>query len=142
MSRSASPQPLDAENAALVASRFAALSEPMRLRLIDALRLRGEASVQQLAEALEASHANVSKHLGVLHAQRIVGRRKAGTRAIYRITDESVLALCDQVCGAIQDQFRELLALVGEVQPHPYRPAASARLPDRPTVAETEETTP
>jgi DNA-binding transcriptional ArsR family regulator len=85
----------------------------MRVRLLDALRSREEASVQELAEALDAGHANVSKHLGILHAQRILGRRKQGTRVLYRIVDPSVLGVCDQICGAVHEQLRELAALVG-----------------------------
>jgi DNA-binding transcriptional ArsR family regulator len=115
-------KPVPPELSELVAGRFAALGDPMRIRLVDALRSREEASVQELAVALEAGHANVSKHLGVLHAQRIVARRKAGTRVMYRIADASVLELCDQVSGAIHDQLRELVELVGP-QPGPPPPA-------------------
>jgi DNA-binding transcriptional ArsR family regulator len=111
MRTAGSSSPVAPEFAELVARRFAALSDPMRLRLVDALRTRGEASVQELADALGAGHANVSKHLGVLHAQRVVGRRKQGTHVIYRIVDPSVLELCDQVCGAIHEQLEELVAL-------------------------------
>lgn len=104
--------PLHPEFAELIAGRFAALADPMRLRLIDALRTRHEASVQELAEALDAGHANVSKHLGVLQRQRIVTRRKEGTRAMYRILDSSVLRICEEICGALEAQLRELAALI------------------------------
>ena len=106
------PHPLPSDFAELIARRFAALGEPMRVRLLDQLNERGEASVQELAEALGASHANVSKHLNVLYHQSIVGRRKAGTRALYWIADDSVLRLCDEVCGAVRSQLRELAELV------------------------------
>jgi DNA-binding transcriptional ArsR family regulator len=110
-------EPVPPAFAELVAERFGALAEPMRIRLLDALRTREEASVQELADALDAGHANVSKHLGVLHAQRVVARRKEGTRVLYRILDPSVFAVCDQICGAIHDQLEELIALVGEERP-------------------------
>jgi DNA-binding transcriptional ArsR family regulator len=104
--------PLPAEFAELIARRFAVLGEPTRIRLLNALVNRGEASVQDLAELLEAGHANVSKHLTLLHGERIVARRKAGTRVLYRIADENVLRLCDEVCGGIQRELRELGALL------------------------------
>jgi DNA-binding transcriptional ArsR family regulator len=84
----------------------------MRIRLLDRLR-DGESSVQQLADALETSQQNVSKHLGVLHDAGIVGRRKAGNHVFYAVTDESVLALCEEVCGGLQRQFADLAELVG-----------------------------
>lgn len=100
--------PVSAEMADAVAERFAILAEPMRIRLLDQLRQAGEASVQELADALEARHANVSKHLGLLRQVGMVDRRKVGTRAVYRITDESVFELCDLVCGGIRRQLDEL----------------------------------
>ncbi len=31
----------------------------------------------------------------------VVGRRKEGLRAYYRVADESIYELCDLVCGSI-----------------------------------------
>ena len=94
-----------------IARRFALLSEPMRIRIIDTLRERGEASVQEIADALGATHANVSKHLNILLAAGIVDRRKSGTKAIYRVADEGVFRLCEDVCGGIAERARTLGAL-------------------------------
>ena len=38
----------------------------------------------------------------------IVARRKDGNRVYYRIGDESVLAICEEVCGSVQRQLDEL----------------------------------
>jgi DNA-binding transcriptional ArsR family regulator len=105
------PQPLPEPLVELIARRFRVLGEPMRIRLLDRLRA-GEASVQELTDALGASQQNVSKHLGVLHAAGVVARRKRGNRVLYAIDDECVLALCEQVCGGLQRQLRELADLV------------------------------
>ena len=83
----------------------------MRIRLLDRLR-DGEASVNELAAALGATQQNVSKHLGVLVDTGILGRRKDGTHVHYRIVDEGVLGLCEQVCGSLQAQLAALTALV------------------------------
>lgn len=107
------PHPLPDPVVELVARRFRVIGEPMRIRILDRLR-DGEASVLELADALAASQQNVSKHLGVLHDAGIVSRRKDGTHAYYAIADESVLDLCEQVCGGLQRQFAELARLVGE----------------------------
>ena len=93
------PHPLPDELADLIARRFRVLGEPMRIRLLDRLR-EGEANVNELTEALGASQQNVSKHLAVLAEAGILGRRKAGTHVYYRIVDEGVFALCEQVCSS------------------------------------------
>ena len=64
--------PLTEEAAGLIAGRFRALSDPTRLRIVDTLRDRGEASVSELTEALGTSQQNVSKHLTFLHAEGFV----------------------------------------------------------------------
>ena len=105
------PHPLPDELVELIARRFRVIGEPMRIRLLDRLR-DGEATVQELTEALGASQQNVSKHLQVLLEAGIVGRRKQGTHAYYTVVDEGVFALCEQVCGGLQRQLSELNALV------------------------------
>jgi ArsR family transcriptional regulator len=107
--------PLPDELVELVAQRFAALGEPMRVRLLDVLRRRGEASVGELAAELAGGYANVAKHLSLLHQQRILARTKRGTKAVYRIADPVVLELCELVCGAVSAQVSELEALVSGV---------------------------
>ena len=105
--------PLTPEAADVIARRFRVLAEPTRLRLLDVLRDREEASVGELAESLATSQQNVSKHLGVLSAEGFVARRKAGTSALYRITDPAVFDLCEQVCSGIEAQLSQLGALLG-----------------------------
>ena len=101
------PHPLPEQLVELIAQRFRVLGEPMRIRLLDALR-DGDATVGELTEALGASQQNVSKHLGVLHQAGIVRRSKQGTYVRYAIADTAVFALCDQVCGGLQRQVSTL----------------------------------
>ena len=105
------PHPLPDDLVELIARRFRVLGEPMRIKLLDRLR-EGEATVNELSEALAASQQNVSKHLSVLAEVGILGRRKEGTHVYYRIVDESVFALCEEVCGSVQQQLRGLSELV------------------------------
>ncbi len=109
------PNPIPDELAELIARRLRAIGEPMRIRLLDRLR-DGEATVSELTQATGASQQNVSKHLAVLADSGIVGRRKDGTHVYYRIADEGVFRLCDEVCGAIQQQHAALNELVEGVR--------------------------
>lgn len=84
----------------LVAERFKALSEPARLRILNALR-EGERTVSDLMEETGLGQANVSKHLQMLHALGFVERRKEGLYVHYRLQGEDVFQLCEIVCGRL-----------------------------------------
>ena len=106
------PHPLPDPVVDLIARRFRVIGEPMRIRILDRLR-GGEATVAELTASLGTSQQNVSKHLGILHEAGILGRRKEGLHTVYAIEDESVLGLCEEVCGGLQRQFADLADLVG-----------------------------
>ena len=118
------PSPIPDELVELIARRFQLLSEPTRIRLFDRLR-DGEATVHELATELGTSQQNVSKHLTLLAGAGVLGRRKDRNSVYYRIADEEVLGLCEQVCGSVE---RRLLNLAALVQPPPViQPERSSR---------------
>jgi ArsR family transcriptional regulator len=102
--------PVTPEAAELVARRFRALSDPTRLRILDLLRRQDEASVGEIAELVGGSQQNVSKHLGALHAEGFVARRKQGTSAMYRIADPGVHQICDGISAGIESQLAAMEA--------------------------------
>lgn len=95
------PHPLPPLLIEIVAARFKALGEPMRIRILDLLR-DGERTVSELADELGTTQQNVSKHIGVLQRAGVVAKRRDGVRAPYAITDETVLDLCGIVCGGVR----------------------------------------
>lgn len=105
------PRPIPLDLAEMIAARLRVIGDPTRIRILDLLR-DGELSVMQLAERLQTSQQNTSKHLGVLLQAGILSRRKEGTSSLYKVADEGVYALCEQVCGGLQSQLAELSALV------------------------------
>lgn len=84
----------------LVAERFRALAEPVRLHIMQALR-RGEKTVGELVEETGLGTANVSKHLQLLHGAGFVTRRKEGLYVYYGLAGEDVFRLCDIMCGRL-----------------------------------------
>ncbi len=106
------PHPLPDPLVELIAQRFRVIGEPMRIKLLDHLR-DGPATVGELVAALGASQQNVSKHLGILHEAGTVSRTKQGTSVRYAIADETVFALCEQVCGGLREQLAERDAILG-----------------------------
>jgi len=86
----------------LVAQRFKALSEPLRLKLIMVL-MDGPKNVGELVGETRATQANVSRHLQTLAEAGILKRDKKGLHVYYAISDPSVFQLCDLVCGSLEE---------------------------------------
>jgi len=106
------PTPLPPELVELITARFKLLSEPMRIRILDQLR-EGEQSVGALADVLDTSQQNVSKHLQALYGGGAVSRRKDGNTVFYEVADESLLAMCEVVCDGVEKRISELSRIVG-----------------------------
>jgi DNA-binding transcriptional ArsR family regulator len=87
---------------------FEALGDPQRRQI---LRLLADAdrSVAELAEALPISRPAVSRHLRVLKSAGLVTEEPRGTRRIYRLQGEGVVAVqryLEQVWGEAGARFR------------------------------------
>lgn len=96
------------------ATLFAALAEPSRLRLLQALMQGGGLTVTELVEETGLSQANVSKHLAGLHAARLVAKAREGVFVRYKIGDPIVQDLCGLVCAKIdRDVQRDLKTTQG-----------------------------
>jgi DNA-binding transcriptional ArsR family regulator len=99
-----SPRPMKREALELVAARFRAMGEPLRLRILQELE-GGELSVSTLAKSVGSTQPNVSKHLKVLQDAGMVKRRPHGNSAYYSIADEMVFELCDMICSRLRDRL-------------------------------------
>lgn len=104
------PKLLSAPQLEAVARLFAALAEPSRLALLQALH-DGPRNVTQLMEACAMKQANVSKHLALLHAHQLVRRARDGTSIRYEIADPMVFSLCELVCGKMECDAEKAAAL-------------------------------
>lgn len=88
----------------LIARRFAALSDPTRLRLVHAL-FEGEKSVNALVGEIGGTQTNISRHLQTLAQANILARRREGLHAFYSIADPSIARLCELVCGSLEKRL-------------------------------------
>lgn len=79
------------------AQYFALLSEPARLRIIQAV-CGEERSVQDVVAHTELPQPNVSRHLSLLYRAGVLSRRREGTFVFYRIADPLLTDLCRAVC--------------------------------------------
>ncbi|GAO08767.1 putative ArsR family transcriptional regulator [Streptomyces lydicamycinicus] len=71
-----------------VAEVFAALADPTRRRILDALAAHGEATATVLAAELPVSRQAIVKHLGVLDRAGLVAGHREGREARYRVIPE------------------------------------------------------
>lgn len=71
------------------ASVFAALADPTRFRILDALS-REELCVCDLAVIAGISQSGVSHQLRLLRDRGLAAYRRDGNRAVYRLADEHV----------------------------------------------------
>lgn len=101
---------LDEQALGHVAEYFRVLGEPVRLRILNALRA-GPMNVGELTQQLACSQANVSKHLATLANMGVVERRPRGTSVFYAIADPGIYALCDLVCGQLGKHFEHTAQL-------------------------------
>ena len=74
----------------------------------------GERSVSTLADRVESTQPNVSKHLKLLQDVGLVRRRQQGTTVYYSIADAMVSELCDMICSRLRDRLE---AQVGALKP-------------------------
>ena len=112
-----------------VANYFRTLSESTRLRILNVLDT-GEMSVGEIAQEVQSSVANVSRHLALLSSLGLVARESRGTSVYYRIADASVYQLCDLVCGSLARQMERSAqerALFADAAPAPRRARSRSR---------------
>jgi DNA-binding transcriptional ArsR family regulator len=119
----APPPRLSERTRELMAVRFRALGEPMRLKILERL-FRSPASVGEILDSVGGTQANVSKHLAVLRTGRLVSGRKEGNRTVYSISDPALERLCSVVCEAVsRDARAEARAVAGAQNRRGRRPA-------------------
>ena len=66
---------------------FAALADPMRLALVEALR-DGESAVNELVDRVHIQQSGVSRHLGILYRAGLVAVRPVGQQRFYSLRRE------------------------------------------------------
>ena len=88
----------------LKAEVLAALAQPVRLAIVDALR-DGELCVCDIAEAVGAQRSNVSRHLGVMLKAGVLSARKDGLKVIYKLRTPCVLQFTACVEGVLREKL-------------------------------------
>ncbi|MDP9101469.1 MAG: metalloregulator ArsR/SmtB family transcription factor [Actinomycetota bacterium] len=104
--------------AATTADVFNAVAEPRRRQILDLLA-SGERPVNDLVKLLGVAQPQVSKHLRVLRAVRLVDVREDGRQRLYRLTAAPLRPVHDWVRAFEQswsDRLDLLDSLLDELQ--------------------------
>ncbi len=88
------------------ADLFAALSTPLRLRIINAICDR-ERTVRDIVAIVQSSQPNISQHLQVLYEAGIVAKRRDSNWVYYRANNPKALELCRVVCIQLAIELQE-----------------------------------
>ena len=105
------PRLLSDEALLMIARRFGALSDPLRLRLLHSL-FDGEKNVTALVELTGARQTSVSRHLQTLADAGLLARRKDGLCVFYSIADPTIIQLCELVCGSLEKVYAERAEII------------------------------
>jgi DNA-binding transcriptional ArsR family regulator len=90
---------------------LAALADPTRRALLDALAAAGEASATTLAAELPVSRQAVVKHLAILGAAGLVSGGRAGREVRYAVRARPLDATARWMAGLAADWDRRLEAI-------------------------------
>ena len=84
---------------------FRALSDPVRLGILDFLR-EGEKCVCEIIPHVKLIQPVVSRHLKILKECGILRDRKDGNRRLYSVTDQRIFKVVDDVNPEFISAFR------------------------------------
>jgi len=96
---------------------FKALSHPLRIRILNALR-GSEVGVNELSTRLEVEQATLSQQLAVLRKSNIVAGRKEGQNVYYSVRDAEIFRMLDVAKRIFNNQLVDVRDLLAQLSPN------------------------
>ena len=93
---------------------WAALGDPMRLRLLDLLLERGETTASTLAGELPITRQGIAKHLVVLDRAGLVQARRVGRETRFTVRDDR-LGEAQKQMARVASRWDERLATIKRI---------------------------
>ena len=93
---------------------LAALAEPVRRQMLDAIADRGEVTATVLAQSFDISRQGVMKHLAVLERAELVTSRRVGREVLYRIRPEHLTETARWLAG-LADRWGQRLEMIKRI---------------------------
>jgi len=83
-----------------------AMGSPLRMKIVHLLRA-GPLTVNEIASAMKAPQASISRNLAILRNTRVVTVHREGTNAVYQISNPKILSVCDMMREVLSEQASE-----------------------------------
>lgn len=77
------------------AELFRTLANPVRIRILEALRAAGSLTVSEIHQRVGAEPSNVSQHLSIMRNRGVVVARREGTSMWYSVSEPELFNLLD-----------------------------------------------
>ena len=100
---------------AFKAEFFKVLANPLRIRILDALR-DGPLSVGELRARLDTEQATISQHLSILRARNFVFTERRGTTIRYQVSDPTIWRLLDLAREIFDNQLVSVQAALTDLR--------------------------
>ncbi|RYG47303.1 ArsR family transcriptional regulator [bacterium] len=91
---------MDDQTAARACELFSALSNPVRLRIVESL-CRKDSTVGAIAAEMGIGHSGASQHLAILARAGVAASESVGTSRVYRVRGPrigAILTLIEEFC--------------------------------------------
>lgn len=105
-------QPLNTQYAEVSAGFWRGLAHPIRLKVLQLLRVEGPMPVGAIAEALALGQGHLSNHLSCLKTCGFVRVVPDGRYAYYQLADDRVAALLDLGEAVMRDHVLGVMSCV------------------------------
>jgi DNA-binding transcriptional ArsR family regulator len=89
------------------AELFRTLGNPLRIRILEALRSAGSLTVTELHQRVGAEPSNVSQHLAIMRSRGLLATRRDGTSIWYSVAEPEIFALLDVARSIFERQLAE-----------------------------------
>jgi ArsR family transcriptional regulator len=87
------------------AELFRALANPVRIRILEALRAEGSLNVGEIQQRVGAEHSNVSQHLSIMRGRGLVEAQREGTTIRYSVPEPDLYRLLDAARAIFEHQL-------------------------------------
>ncbi len=89
------------------AELFKALANPVRIRILEELRLNGDLTVGELQQRVGVEPSNVSQHLALLRRSGLVATSREGTSIRYTVANSRLFELLDAARSLFEQQLAD-----------------------------------
>jgi DNA-binding transcriptional ArsR family regulator len=86
---------------------FGALSDPVRVALVELLTVNGRSDIATIASRFPQDRSVVSRHLSSLHSAGVVRREKVGRQVFFEVDGSAVVTRLE----GILERFRRIVPL-------------------------------